>query len=196
LIVWETILYFSHYFYKITILNARKTSGKPHFPRKKNYYLKNKKKGNYLLPMNYNALTLFPHEVLTMTLDPIKLLFYNTFLPSVSQRDSQHRDNFFSHFAPTLRGYKCHFSDLKWGQKWEKKLISPLTLVLTPLIGRMRESVIRVSTSSSLNLTFLYNFNKIYRKSSTLNSLSNVKYNICQTSSSNLKRPKANVKIL
>jgi hypothetical protein len=25
-------------------------------------------------------------------------------------------------FTPTLGGYKCHFSDLKWGQKWEKNV--------------------------------------------------------------------------
>jgi hypothetical protein len=55
----------------------------------------------------------------------------------------------------------------------------------------------RAFTFNSLFLTFFFlNFNKIYKKFFTSNSLSNVKYNICQTSSSKLKRPKANIKIL
>jgi hypothetical protein len=55
--------------------------------------------------MNYGALTLFPHELPTMTLDPIKLPSDDTFPPFVSQMDSQRRDNFFfSIFAPTLEG--------------------------------------------------------------------------------------------
>jgi hypothetical protein len=29
---------------------------------------------------------------------------------------------FISIFAPTLGGCKCHFSDLKWGQKWKKEI--------------------------------------------------------------------------
>jgi hypothetical protein len=63
--------------------------------------------------MNYGALTLSPHELPTMTLDPIKLLSDDTFSHFVSQMDSQRRDNFFFHFCPHFRGYKCHFSDLK-----------------------------------------------------------------------------------
>jgi hypothetical protein len=83
--------------------------------------------------MNYSALTLSPHELPTMTLDLAKLLSYDTFPPSVSQKDSQRRDNFFFFiFAPTLGGYKCHFSDLKWGQKWKKKFLSPLTVSFNP----------------------------------------------------------------
>jgi hypothetical protein len=55
--------------------------------------------------MNYGALTLFPYELPTMTLDPIKLPSDNTFSHFVSQMDSQWRDNFFfSIFAPTLEG--------------------------------------------------------------------------------------------
>jgi hypothetical protein len=55
--------------------------------------------------MNYSALTLFSHELSIMTLDPIKLPSDDTFLPFVSQMDSQRRDNFFfSIFAPTLEG--------------------------------------------------------------------------------------------
>jgi hypothetical protein len=72
--------------------------------------------------MNYSASALSPHKLPTMTLDPIKLPSYDTFLPFVNQMDGQRRENFFfSIFAPILGGYKCHFSDLKWGQKWEKK---------------------------------------------------------------------------
>jgi hypothetical protein len=53
--------------------------------------------------MNYGALTLSPHELPTMTLDPIKLPFYDTSPPFVSQMDSQQREKFlFSIFAPTL----------------------------------------------------------------------------------------------
>jgi hypothetical protein len=55
--------------------------------------------------MNYSALALFPHELPIMTLDPIKLLFYDTLPPFVSQRDGQRRENFFSSiFAPILGG--------------------------------------------------------------------------------------------
>jgi hypothetical protein len=53
--------------------------------------------------MNYGALTLSPHELPTMTLDPIKLPTDDTFPPFVSQIDSQRRDKF-SIFAPTLEG--------------------------------------------------------------------------------------------
>jgi hypothetical protein len=55
--------------------------------------------------MNYSALTLFPHELPTITLDPIKLSFYDTLPPFVSQRDGQRREKFFfSIFAPILGG--------------------------------------------------------------------------------------------
>jgi hypothetical protein len=52
--------------------------------------------------MNYGALTLSPHELPTMTLDPIKLPSDDTFPPFVSQMDSQRRDNFFFPFLPPL----------------------------------------------------------------------------------------------
>jgi hypothetical protein len=52
--------------------------------------------------MNYGALTLSPHELPTMTLDPIKLPSDDTFSPFVSQMDSQQRDNFFFPFLPPL----------------------------------------------------------------------------------------------
>jgi hypothetical protein len=53
--------------------------------------------------MNYGTLTLSPHELLTMTFDPIKLPFYDTSSPFVSQMDSQQREKFlFSIFAHTL----------------------------------------------------------------------------------------------
>ena len=53
------------------------------------------------------------------------MIFFSFF---VSQMDGQRREKFFcSIFAPILGGYKCHYSDLKWGQKWKKK-ISPLTV--------------------------------------------------------------------
>jgi hypothetical protein len=55
--------------------------------------------------MNYSALALFPHELPTMTLDPIKLPFYDTLPNFVSQRDGEWRDKFFfSIFAPILGG--------------------------------------------------------------------------------------------
>jgi hypothetical protein len=52
--------------------------------------------------MNYGTLTLSPHELPTMTLDPIKLSSDDTFSPFVSQMDSQRRDNFFFPFLPPL----------------------------------------------------------------------------------------------
>ena len=54
--------------------------------------------------MNYSALTFFSYELLTITLNPIKLLSYDTFLPSINQTNSQRREKFFSIFAPTLGG--------------------------------------------------------------------------------------------
>jgi hypothetical protein len=82
--------------------------------------------------MNYNTLILFFHKLSIMILDLIKLSSYDTFSHSVSQRDGQRRENFFfSIFAPTLGGYKCHFSDLKCGQKWKKKF-SLLTVSFNP----------------------------------------------------------------
>ena len=39
------------------------------------------------------------------------------------KRRSTEREYLFSIFAPTFGGYKCHFSDLKWGQKWKKKFV-------------------------------------------------------------------------
>ena len=72
--------------------------------------------------MNYSALTLSPNELLTMMFDPIKLPSYDTFSHFVSQRDGQWREQFifFSIFAPTLEGYKYHFSDLKLGKNGKK----------------------------------------------------------------------------
>jgi hypothetical protein len=54
--------------------------------------------------MNYGALTLSSHELLTMILDSIKLPSDDTFSHFVSQMDSQRRDNFFFIFAPILEG--------------------------------------------------------------------------------------------
>jgi hypothetical protein len=56
--------------------------------------------------MNYGALTLSPHELLTMTLDPIKLPFYDTSPPFVSQMDSQQREIFVFHFCPYFKSLK------------------------------------------------------------------------------------------
>ena len=50
-------------------------------------FLSKKKKGGFV-PMNYGALTFFSHELSTMTLDPIKLPSYDTFLPFLSQMDN------------------------------------------------------------------------------------------------------------
>ena len=72
--------------------------------------------------MNYGSLTLFLYELSTIILDPIELPSYDTFPIFVSQMDSQRREIFFSIFALILGGYKCHFSDLKWGQKWKTKI--------------------------------------------------------------------------
>ena len=52
--------------------------------------------------MNYGNLTFFLYELLIMTLDLIKLPSYDTFLPFVSQMNSQRREKFlYSIFAPT-----------------------------------------------------------------------------------------------
>jgi hypothetical protein len=64
-------------------------------------------------PMNYSALTFFLHELPIITLDPIKLSFYDTLPPFVCQRDGQRRENFFFHFYPHFRRVKVCFSDLK-----------------------------------------------------------------------------------
>jgi hypothetical protein len=67
---------------------------------------KKKKKGVITFcPINYNALTLSPHELSTMTFDLIKLLSYDTFSISVSQKDGQQRKIFFFffHFCPYFR---------------------------------------------------------------------------------------------
>jgi hypothetical protein len=57
--------------------------------------------------MNYGALTFSPHELPTMTLDPIKLPFYDTSPPFVSQMDSQQREKFFVfHFCPYFKSLK------------------------------------------------------------------------------------------
>jgi hypothetical protein len=55
--------------------------------------------------MNYSALALFSHELPTITFDLIKLQFYDTLPPFVSQRDSQRREKFFFFiFAPISGG--------------------------------------------------------------------------------------------
>ena len=82
----------------------------------------------------------------------------------------------------------------------EKYSLLNLCILFVVEIERFNKNAVYKSTTlSCLYLTFFFfflNFNKTYKKFSTSNFLSNVKYNICQISPLNLKRSKANDKIL
>jgi hypothetical protein len=56
-----------------------------------------------------------------MTFYLIKLPSYDTFIPSISQRDGQQRKNFFFPFLPPLQITKIHLYPPKVGAKMEKK---------------------------------------------------------------------------
>jgi hypothetical protein len=85
--------------------------------------------------MNYNALTLFPHELLTMTLNPIKLPSYDTFHTSsvkwvkINDQQSYVILKFFPFIFSLISD---QYNDVytiqnhnqtheKWRQKWKKK---------------------------------------------------------------------------